>query len=873
MKKYSSLPAIVGAALLAGSAWSQAPIDFRIASVFATPSASAWIELADMDRDGDLDVVSVEYQDEVSTLSIMMNRGNGSYDPPVSYPVGKSAQNLAIGDFNGDGSKDVVVSNYLSGDNVNNLNSYVTVYMNNGTGALVSPQNLGVGQNAHPSGITVADFDGDGRDDFAVATQVEGKVFVYKGAATGTLPLLTSFNSDSPSYMSKGDFDGDGRVDLVVGNVDACTIFRNVPGGFTQGQYASNYPDGVAGVVTGDFDRDGDVDYATSGRSFTVWTNVSGVFTKSAAYGTGENLVGLASRDVDNDGDLDVVGGVYLGNMVSVYYNDGFGHFDERRDWGVGNSPWNAALGDVNGDGLVDIVAPHSAYGSSTFSVVLNAGNKEFVARREYGLIGDAAGAEIADMNGDGLMDVVTGVYVGNQDRVAVFYRKADGSLRDAVYIENIGNNIPTDVTTADFNGDGRMDIAASIFSPGNCVRVWFNQGNETFAPSIILNSGGNPSGVGAGDLNNDGYPDIVNTNGSQLDNSIYVFINNRNGTFQTGVRLDTLLRPSDAAFGDFDRDGDQDVVVTHGSANSILLFRNNGTGTLTPVNIPVGSGQGNAAVGDFDNDGWLDLLLATGNVRLLKNNHSGGFSSPVISNVGAGRVAAADLDRDGDLDMVGTSGVLNLAYVGANDGTGSFTQVKTMSTGYSPDRVAARDIDGDGKPEIAVANGRGGTVSVFTNITATPVDVAPDGFRVVRGSIVSGGLSELLQSDDQKLIVRNGPVAIFNEAPVNVEFSSVAPSATVEAMTLTFETSVNTPNLSRTLQAFDYAANAWVTLDQQNAQLADSRQSFTLTNPSRFIQPGTKKVLARAQLKQVGPVTLSNWNLKVDQVSWRLGS
>ena len=693
---------------------------FLFAPQASTGLAPYAVELADMDGDGDLDLVTSNLVDqEFSTVSVSKNNGNGTFAAPVDYPVGPNPTDLRLADFNGDGRPDVVCLAALSGKNAGEL-SYVTVLFNDGAGGLVNRHDYSVGENANSGGVDVGDYDGDGHLDFAVASLMTG-VHVYRNTGNGTFVLWAHFAvSLTPTHIASADFNGDGRLDLVLGNTDAAQIYLNNGAGFTAGVFLDNFPDSVQGIATGDFDNDGKPDFAVTGRSLSVYRNLGGgtSFAKTA-YLAGENQVGIKTADMDGDGNLDITVSNYLANSVSVYSNDGTGHFPDKREWGVGMAPNSHGIGDVNGDGKKDIVAAASQLSQTTVNVVLNAGNRNYLARRDYGMLGAANGVGFADFNHDGYRDVVSVAYVSNADGPFVFYGKPDGTLQDGVQIEDWGNNIPTDVAVGDFNGDGWPDFVTSIFSPGNSIRVSMNQGDGTFFPSVIYEAGGNPSGVGVGDLNGDGKLDIVNSNGSQNDNTISIFIGNGNGTFQPQVVVPVGFRPGDVLLADFDQNGRSEVVVTHYGSNAIYYFKPNAAGVLgTPQIIDIGSTQGNAVAADFDNDGWLDIMVGAGNAVLLRNNQSGGFLPPLNTPVPAGFIAAGDWDQDGLMDVVGTDGVLDLALVGWNHGGGNFTYVSSLQAGFETGRAGAADLNGDGFPEIVTCNGRARSISVFTNTT-----------------------------------------------------------------------------------------------------------------------------------------------------------
>jgi FG-GAP-like repeat len=693
---------------------------FQVAPQASTGLAPYAVELADMDGDRDLDFVTSNLVDqESSTVSVAKNNGDGTFAPPVDYPVGPNPTDLRLADFNGDGKPDVVCLAALSGDFGE---SYVTVLFNDGTGGLINRHDYPVGENANSGGIDVGDYDGDGHLDFAVASLMTG-VHVYRNTGNGEFALWAQMAVVlGPTHIASADVNGDGRLDLVIGNTDAAQVYLNNGTGFTPGVFLDNFPDSVQGIATGDFDKDGQPDFALTGRRLSVYRNLGGggSFAKTA-YLAGENQVGIKTADMDGDGNLDITVSNYLANSVSVYSNDGTGHFPNKREWGVGWSPNSHGIGDVNADGKPDIVAAASQLSQTTVNVVLNAGQRNYIARRDYGMLGAAWGVGIADFDRDGDLDVVSPAAISNADGPFIFYGNPDGTLQDGIQIENWGNNFPTDVAVGDFNDDSWPDFVTSIFSPGNRIRVSINQGNGTFLPSVSYAAGGNPSGVGIGDLNADGNLDIVNSNASQFDNTISVFIGNGDGTFQPQVVVPVGFRPSDVLLADFDQNGRSEVIVTHFGSSAIYYLKPDANGVLGPPEIiNVGAAQNNAVAADFDNDGWLDAMVAAGNAVFLRNNQGGGFLPPVTTPVPAGYIEAGDWDQDGLMDIVGTDGVRNLALVGWNQRGGNFTHVSSLEAGYETARPGAADLNGDGLPEIITGNLRARSISVFKNTTPT---------------------------------------------------------------------------------------------------------------------------------------------------------
>jgi hypothetical protein len=837
--------------------------EFLVAPAHQTGLAPYEAALADMDGDGDLDVVTVDLQDQaIGTVSVSFNDGLGGFTAPAHYPVGAGSAWLAVGDLNGDGHPDVVVSNSQAENT-----AAVTIYMNSGSGTLVTPHVLTAAAGAYPQGIAIADWNGDGKADVAVALMMAGQVKVFWGNGTGNFPTSTAANTGfTPRDLAAAQFDGDGHLDLVVNSVDGARVFYGTGSTFTAGPYVDNFTYGCDHVVAGDFNEDGHPDFVTTGRALTLFQNDgTGHGWVRRFSPVGENPVGITSGDFDGDGHLDVAAAVYLGGAVSVYYGDGAGTFPVRQDWGVGLAPNDLAVGDVNGDSKPDIVAPSSQLSQTDFQVLQNGGGRTFLARRDYDVVGDAAGFAVADFDRDGNADVIVAVSQSNNDNLKLILGKADGTMRDPVLVESFGNNMPTNVIAADFNGDGWMDAAASIFSPGNALRVWLNDGHGALLPSAVYEAGGNPGSLAAGDIDGDGHLDAVVVNSAMTDDTISVFIGLGDGTFLPHYQLPTLVAPSDVAIADFDKDGDLDVLVTHGVSPAIILFVNDGQGGLTPVTFNLGVRQSTPAVADLDGDGWLDVALTTGFASVLVNDHNGGFSLHQGVTNASGGVGLADFDHDGDKDMVATDFNRSLAAVLLNDGTGHFAVDAVVPAGYQSGRCGGADFGKDALPEIVTANSRAGTVSFVTNTTWT----APVSATVFRGVLAGGGVVQTKVSDDAYMSVRPVPVLGQRVWPVMVRFEAQAPTFDPASITFSLEARATAAGLLQGIDLFDWSAGSWVQIDVRPASVADQAVSVPVADPGRFVEPSARTMRAQVRFKAATPAVPGTWAGRIDTVSW----
>jgi hypothetical protein len=252
---------------------------------------------------------------------------------------------------------------------------------------------------------------------------------------------------------------------------------------------------------------------------------------------------------------------------------------------------------------------------------------------------------------------------------LSVLLGNGDGTFRKAVPY-SVGDN-PHGVTVADVNGDGIPDLVASNFGSNN-VSVLLGKGDGTFRPAINYAVGSQPLSVVVADFNGDGKPDLAVANGgtnSTTDpGSVSILLGNGNGTFQAAVNYSAGEAPGTVAVGDFNRDGHVDLVVTnygdlHDSlaSGTLSVLLGNGDGTFQAAQTYAGAYGISVAVKDLNGDGIADLAVTFGGgVRVLLGNGDGTFQTTSISYVAGGPwgMAAGDLNGDGlpDLAVANTS-------------------------------------------------------------------------------------------------------------------------------------------------------------------------------------------------------------------------
>jgi hypothetical protein len=334
------------------------------------------VGIADFDRDGNLDLV-VPYNDgnpdqpPPGDLSVLPGNGDGSFGLE-QHPGGKVGRGgVVVGDFNTDGKPDFAVTNRRLGT--------VSVFLGRGDGTFGGETRFSVGYD--PSRVASGDINGDGAPDLVVVNRaqyyppVNGDVSLLMGRGDGTFaPQSRMTVGSSPASATIADYDGDGHADLVVVN-------------------EGNFDDSAPGFLLL-FQGHGD-----------------GTFTPGPRLDAGLGAFQAIVRDLDGDGHLDVAvnnrgtfsGCDYCRGDVSLFFGIGAGAFEAQAHLSAGGSPMLIDAADVDGDGLVDLVAANSSF---DVSVLFNHGDRTFAEPIRFGMWGLPEGLAVADFDNDGLVDI-----------------------------------------------------------------------------------------------------------------------------------------------------------------------------------------------------------------------------------------------------------------------------------------------------------------------------------------------------------------------------------------------------------------------------------------------------------------------------------
>jgi hypothetical protein len=381
-----------------------------------------------------------------------------------------------------------------------------------------------------------------------------------------------------------------------------------------------------------------------------------------------------------------------LGPMPATFAQSGFG--PATTYFTGGSQPLGVAVGDVNGDGRPDLVVANQSTNNVSVLLALAGPNTAYAPAVTYstGTGTRPTGVALGDVDGDGRLDIVTGHQTTGAVGVFRNLATAPGTFANvATYpTGGAGTNL---VALTDFNGDGRLDIAAAN-TDGGTVSVFLNT-TGTFAPAAVYASGvAAPVGIAIGDVNADGRPDIVT--GNNLSNNVGVLLASAAtpGTFAT---VPPYLSGGNGvvgvSLGDVNGDGRTDLVATNsGSATVSVLLGTAGTSLFgPPATYPTGgAGPNFGLLSDVNGDGRLDIVTAS--------------------------------------NATGFIGVLT----GVAAAPGTFAAVSLYSSGGAgPIGLAVADLNNDHRRDIVAVNYNSGTVGVLLNtyipLATTPAQTAPD--------------------------------------------------------------------------------------------------------------------------------------------------
>jgi uncharacterized protein (TIGR03437 family) len=684
---------------------------------------------------------------------------------------GAVSQTLVSSDFLGNGTPvglAVVPGGRPGGPSADSL----AVALSNPDGSMKSSTYYPVVSN--PNGLLVADFNHDGKKDVVVVSSgssVAGSntISVFLGKGDGTLQPAVYYPAHTSALAVVAfDFNGDNNLDLAILNGASPDV--SILLGRGDGTFAApvNYAvtQGLS-LALGDFNGDGHADLVVGGAQnlSVLLGNGDGTFRAAVNVPVSVSASAMAPGDFNKDGKLDLAVTDSYGGTVSILLGDGTGKFSAEYDYVAGYEPGSLFAMDLDGDGNLDVVV---AAGHPDVLVANSYSNNviAFFGRGDGTLIGPPTYATsqgvggihsmaLADFNGDGTPDLA--VAAGD---VWILLSRGGGSFKTPVRLAmpTLNNStVQADTLAAgDFNGDGKQDLVVGT-AYGDGVYVFLGNGDGTFQAPVEYTTGGNVTSVAVADFNGDGKLDIAACGpgvSPPAGANAGILLGNGNGTFQSPKSLTGFgAGPHWLVVGDFNKDGKPDLAIANqgtpgddADVGGVLVFLGQGNGSFQSAgSYPAGINPNFITAADVNGDGAADLLVTTSaanftyNVAVLLGHGNGTFSPAAMfsTDYGPAWIAVADLNGDGkpDLAIAHCCGDTDTTFMLGN-GDGTFQPDVHLAASVSPGALLLTDLNGDGKPDLITgAAGFSSAVAVFLNISATPL-VSVNGASFLTGPL-----------------------------------------------------------------------------------------------------------------------------------------
>ncbi len=615
--------------------------------------ASSAIAAGDLNGDGWTDLaVACQWQggDPVEPkgpkLSFVYLNGPDGFDPKrrIEINADEEIHAIAAGDLDGDSKCDLVFS---TGKKL------VLCYASKGA---IEDAKARVELPIAAKSIAIGNVTGDEHADLVLCSGQQ--VIVLVGGSDGVkLDRRVTLEAKTPSDVALADFDGDGRTDVAVANhsgVDGATWVKSYvyfsDGKDFKSRKRIELPSmGASSISAGDIDGDGRPDLAISNQRVTnqncipscVYWNRGGKFEPTARTELEtQGSVGNAIGDLNHDGKADVVFFNYEGNFrdgpsyTTVYFGDGTRNYSRERSVDIQTHYiTSVAHADLDDDGKVDLILTQSRFvggaDEGIFNSVIICWGEDPTYRKRTRLTVDylAGGVRVADLNHDGYLDLMVGAFCkddAHPDKkpgLPIFWGSAHGfSQRNRTLIYPVAE-YPRVPLIADVNRDGYLDMVSQ--AEMGSIEFWYGTKDglpQESSKKMDLGRKDNLVFIDAADLNKDGWLDLIlpcRSLGKNSEVSSFVYYGSADG--YSNDRREELPSKGSYEFSvaDFDKDSWLDVFVTSYKGNFARNFPStiywgspDGLRHRPPTDIPTLAASG-IETADYDGDGWIDLLIS----------------------------------------------------------------------------------------------------------------------------------------------------------------------------------------------------------------------------------------------------------------------
>jgi hypothetical protein len=601
---------------------------------YGAPEQVNDIQLADVDDDGDLDLVYPSGLHNAQ-IAVRLNDGSGVFGNPILSGMGSVyAENflaLTLGDYDEDGNLDVIASR--------NTHSLVRA-LGNGDGTFSWPVAAPTGQN--PIHLISDDFNLDGDLDFAISHfSTELAISLYLGQGNGNVvgpvDLGVEFPLGKVFDLASGDFNQDGFPDIAYTDYeDALLMLSDYP---CDRSPAPPCREAVGHLAFGD---------------------------GQAVLDVGTEAQAVVAADLDGDGTQDVLATDTAGDRIRIRFGSGDGTFWGTHTWVMGDGPTDVAVGDFDGDGHRDIIATN--YHEDRVRIRWGADSQSWAAFSSWATGDGPWRVAVGDINGDGRDDFVTTNVLGGNS-LTVRRREADGGFDSQTYSAPEQAN---DLRLADVDDDGDLDLVYPSGLHNAQIAVRRNSGTGAFGEPLLSDMGSGFDdrfqAIAVGDYDEDGRLDII---AARNTHSLVRALGKGNGQFVSPVAAPVGNNPVHLVAADFDRDGHLDLAASHyANGGSLSLYVGQGNGNLTgPMDLGgtlPSSRDLDVAAGDFNGDGFPDLVCTDFGKAYLMLSDSPCDEEPPPPPPPAEVFRRGDSNGDGTVNIADAISTLACQFLGA---------------------------------------------------------------------------------------------------------------------------------------------------------------------------------------------------------------
>lgn len=692
---------------------------------------------ADVNGDGYADIVifakAVNGPTSYDAISSYLNNKDGSMSTsPIQTKISAQGIKPAAGDFNGDNKIDIVTIESTGGK--------LSVYYGNGDGTFKLDSTYA---GLNPIGLTIADFNADGRVDIAFANAAYNRFTVQYTSISHRQDSIVSYNmSFRPFNLANGDVNNDGYPDLVLvgdGSVmspDSIVSFlSSKSAGFKQGGPAALTTWAAEYLSLGDINGDGKLDIATNAEPYSSTTphyhfgDGKGKFGPMTEFHQTSEFdpIGGDLRILNLDGDKydDVIVGNY------VYLNKGYFttpyaiHVPTR-------VPYQMVLADFNNDGLTDIAFPPQRL---NFPIMLNRGDGYLNAGLEVPFLtsGTNGSPVFDDYNNDGKTDMM--LWKGGNELSMALTTDTAGRFTFSDSTLKGFSGKPSPIFLMDFTGSGKKDL---LSYDGTKISYHTNTGPGEYAYTVGFGYS-NLAGIVTGNFNNDNRIDFAATaSGSRID----IFTSDGTSKLYTKSTIFPLV----AVMASADINGDKlDDIITSSGNSQVTVYYTKSSGLPTSTNYTVGGTINKLRTGDLNQDGKQDIITlntSDSSISILLNTGTS-FAKAVKYKFTAKAVTMliTDLDKDTYPDIVVTLQNNKLAVL-YGKGDGSFKPASYLAA-WGSTVLGAEDLNNDGYPEIF-----GGEAKIF---------IFPNNGGVLSDAIIFGEGEQYVQNMQVADVIPDG--------------------------------------------------------------------------------------------------------------------